>query len=110
MSFPPATEMFQFAGFAPYGYEFTVRCRRSGGLPHSEIPGSTLTRSSPRLIAACYVLHRLSMPRHPPRCPCLLDPLRAVSNARMPRAPPHPWGVDKAGPQHPPEGRARRTV
>ena len=66
MSFPPATEMFQFAGFAPRGYGFTARCRRSGGLPHSEILGSTLARNSPRLIAACYVLHRLSVPRHPP--------------------------------------------
>ncbi len=25
MSFPPATEMFQFAGFAPHGYRFTMR-------------------------------------------------------------------------------------
>ena len=37
-----------------------------GGLPHSEIPGSTIARISPGLIAACYVLHRLSVPRHPP--------------------------------------------
>ena len=65
MSFPPATEMFQFAGFAPQSYIFTMRYRRSGGLPHSEILGSKLTGSSPRLNAACHVLHRLSMPRHP---------------------------------------------
>ena len=74
MSFPPATEMFQFAGFAPRGYGFTARCRRSGGLPHSEIPGSALARSSPRLIAACYVLHRLSVPRHPPDALAYLIP------------------------------------
>ncbi len=37
-----------------------------GGFPHSEIPGSKLIRSSPRLIAAYHVLHRLCMPRHPP--------------------------------------------
>ena len=36
------------------------------GFPHSEIHGSKLTRSSPWLIAACHVLHRLSVPRHPP--------------------------------------------
>ena len=36
------------------------------GLPHSEIPGSTLACSSPRLIAACHVLHRRHVPRHPP--------------------------------------------
>ena len=37
-----------------------------GGFPHSEIRGSKLVRSSPRLIAAYHVLHRLSAPRHPP--------------------------------------------
>ena len=37
-----------------------------GGLPHSEIPGSTPICGSPRLFAACHVLHRLSVPRHPP--------------------------------------------
>jgi hypothetical protein len=34
-------------------------------LPHSEIHGSKGARPSPQLIAACHVLHRLSMPRHP---------------------------------------------
>ena len=36
------------------------------GFPHSEIRGSKLICSSPRLIAACHVLHRLPMPRHSP--------------------------------------------
>src|SRR4051794_32078177 len=36
------------------------------GLPHSEIPGSMRACRSPRHIAACHVLHRLSLPRHPP--------------------------------------------
>jgi hypothetical protein len=36
------------------------------GLPHSEIHGSTIARISPWLFAACYVLHRLLVPRHPP--------------------------------------------
>jgi hypothetical protein len=36
------------------------------GFSHSEILGSKLVRSSPRLIAAVRVLHRLSSPRHPP--------------------------------------------
>ena len=36
------------------------------GLPHSDIRGSTIARISPRLFAACYVLHRLLVPRHPP--------------------------------------------
>src|SRR5215831_12595892 len=37
-----------------------------GGLPHSEIPGSPIARISPGLFAACRVLPRLSVPRHPP--------------------------------------------
>ncbi len=36
------------------------------GFPHSEICGSKLMCSSPQLIAACRVLLRLLMPRHPP--------------------------------------------
>ena len=37
-----------------------------GGLPHSDIHGSTPARGSPWLFAACHVLHRLLVPRHPP--------------------------------------------
>ena len=87
MSFPPATEMFQFAGFASYDYEFIIRYRRSGGLPHSEILGSKLTGSSPRLNAACHVLHRLSMPRHPPNALQTLDHSQphAGSRGQMPK-------------------------
>ena len=44
-----------------------------GGFPHSEIRGSKLVRSSPRLIAAYHVLHRLSAPRHPPNALKSLD-------------------------------------
>ena len=43
------------------------------GLPHSEIHGSKPARGSPRLIAACYVLHRLSVPRHPRNALVTLD-------------------------------------
>ena len=35
------------------------------GLPHSEISGSKLVDSSPKLIAVFRVLHSLLMPRHP---------------------------------------------
>ena len=66
MSFPPATEMVQFAGFASSSYGFTEGYPQRGGLPHSDIPGSTFARNSPGLFAACHVLHRLSVPRHPP--------------------------------------------
>lgn len=51
--------MFQFGAFAPGR-------SRVWGLSHSEIRGSQLLCSSPRLIAALHVLLRLSVPRHPP--------------------------------------------
>ena len=66
--FPPGTEMVHFPGFA-----HTRLCIQRAviwfyqiGFPHSEILGSKLACSSPRLIAACHVLHRLLAPRHPP--------------------------------------------
>ena len=45
----------------------------SGGLPHSEIPGSKLILNSPGLIAEYHVLHRLLLPRHPPNALFALD-------------------------------------
>jgi hypothetical protein len=42
------------------------------GFPHSEISGSMPACGSPKLIAACHVLHRLLLPRHPP---CALSSL-----------------------------------
>src|SRR3569832_1563802 len=65
--------MFQFPGFASPAYVFSRRYRRSGGLPHSEIHGSKPARGSPWLIATCCVLHRLSVPRHPPDALQTLD-------------------------------------
>ena len=65
--------MFQFPGFASPAYGFSRRYRRSGGLPHSEIHGSKPARGSPWLIATCCVLHRLSVPRHPPDALQTLD-------------------------------------
>ena len=38
----------------------------SARFPHSDIPGSSLMCSLPRLFAAYHVLHRLLVPRHPP--------------------------------------------
>jgi hypothetical protein len=46
------------------------------GFPHSDIPGSKLVCSSPRLIAAYHVLRRLLVPRHPP---CALSSLTGIS-------------------------------
>ncbi len=64
------------------------RCHTEGRrwvFPHSEIPGSKLVRSSPRLIAAYHVLHRLSAPRHPP------DALKALDRSR------DPWPLPTVG-------------
>ena len=60
--------MFQFRAFPSYGYLIhrTIPEYCSGVLPHSEISGSALICSSPKLFAACHVLHRLLMPRHSP--------------------------------------------
>ena len=71
------------------------------GFSHSDIPGSVLACSSPRLIAACHVLHRRFVPRHPP---CALirlteaPPAPAEARAGFPSSPPkvapynrHPW-------------------
>ena len=73
MSFPPGTEMFQFPGFASRPYGFRTGYPLRDGLPHSDISGSTFARNSPELIAACYVLHRLLAPRHPPNALTALD-------------------------------------
>jgi hypothetical protein len=75
MSFPPGTEMFQFPGFASATYGFSDGYPlKAGGLPHSEILGSTPARGSPGLVAACHVLHRLLAPRHPPDALAFLGP------------------------------------
>jgi hypothetical protein len=51
-------------------------------LPHSDIRGSPGARPSPRLFAACHVLHRLSVPRHPPDALLVLRPRPAPSTPR----------------------------
>ena len=66
MSFPPGTEMFQFPGFASLHLCIQLHDPLTRGLPHSDIHGSKPARGSPWLFAACHVLHRLLVPRHPP--------------------------------------------
>ena len=58
--------MFQFSALASVHYVFMQRYTLRCGLSHSEIDGSKDVCSSPSLIAACHVLHRHPMPRHPP--------------------------------------------
>ena len=59
--------------------------RVSGGLPHSEIPGSKLILSSPGLIAEYHVLHRLLLPRHPPNALLALDPIQKEQDCSLVR-------------------------
>ena len=74
LSFPPGTEMVHFPGFARtrLWIRQAVRGFYPRGFPHSEISGSMPACGSPKLIAACHVLHRLLLPRHPP---CALSSL-----------------------------------
>ena len=66
--FPPGTEMVHFPGLAHTGLCIQPAVTRVylAGFLHSDIPGSKPACGSPRLIAACHVLHRLLAPRHPP--------------------------------------------
>ena len=91
ISCPPATEMFQFTGWPP-----TCLCVQQAvmglhpiGFPHSDIPGSKPVCGSPRLFAACHVLHRPKAPRHPPHALVPLTapgsiPLSETALARVP--------------------------
>ena len=74
LSFPPGTKMFQFPGFPSenYGFIFGYIDMTLCEFPHSEIFGSKVACTSPKLIAAYRVLHRLPAPRHSPYALCFL--------------------------------------
>ena len=65
--FPAGTEMVHFPALAHTGLciQPAVTGVHPVGFPHSDIPGSKPACGSPRLFAACHVLHRLLAPRHP---------------------------------------------
>ena len=75
MSFPRATEMFQFTRFASHDYVFIMRYLLRGGFPHSEISGSKLICQLPE------AYRRLSRPSSPviakasTTCSYSLDPI-----------------------------------
>src|SRR5438876_4105165 len=80
---PPGTEMVHFPGFARtrlWIHRAVLRFYRSG-FPHSDTPGSMPACGSPRLIAACHVLHRLLLPRH---SPCALSSLTIKFTRHIP--------------------------
>ena len=68
LSFPRGTEMFQFPRLPLPAYVFSRQLHGiiRAGFSHSGISGSTPVSGSPKLIAACYALHRPSAPRNPP--------------------------------------------
>ena len=74
LSPPGGTEMVHFPPFAcsQLFIHWDIPGFCPGGFPHSEISGLTPVCGSPKLIAACHVLHRLFLPRHPP---CALSSL-----------------------------------
>jgi hypothetical protein len=51
---------------APYVFRGGYSGITQSGFPHSDTPGSKPACGSPRLFAACHVLHRLLAPRHSP--------------------------------------------
>ncbi len=68
-SLPAGNEMFHFPAFPPLA--LCVQTRVTGfkvlpGFPIRKSSDRSSVDSSPRLIAASYVLHRLLVPRHPP--------------------------------------------
>ena len=81
--------MFQFPGWPPGAYGFSAGYLdiTPGGFPHSEIHGSRDMCSSPWLIAACHVLHRSPVPRHPPCAPTvflfLAESIQAVDGVKL---------------------------
>ena len=89
--------MFQFPGFASNAYGFSARYPIKGGLPHSDIHGSKPARGSPWLFAACHVLHRLLVPRHPPNALLMLK----TTHARKPSPAPTLRFSPKTPPQRP---------
>src|SRR5699024_7835522 len=68
ISVPRATEMFQFARFAPRNLciQLRVPSKRKVGCPIRRPTVQRLFVSSPQLFADYHVLRRLSSPRHPP--------------------------------------------
>ena len=72
---------FSSPGCLLMSYEFTHGFLHitAEGFPHSDICGSTVVCTSPQLFAACHVLLRLLLPRHPPYALCFLTFSRSYS-------------------------------
>ena len=64
-SIPSVTKMFQFTEYSCFKNKACSIFNRTG-FPIRKSTGQRLLATSPKLIAGCYVLHRLLMSRHPP--------------------------------------------
>ena len=73
LSLPPATKMFQFAGFARSC--LYIQQVVQIGFPISDTLGSMLVSNSPRHFVGHHVLLRLCVPRYPPLALCSLTSL-----------------------------------
>jgi hypothetical protein len=84
MSFPPATEMFQFAGFASHAYEFSVRSPCGGVAPFGD---PRIKECSPLPVAFRSVL-RPSSPlgaKASTKCPSTLDLYLSIRTIPLPK-------------------------
>src|SRR6201996_1596623 len=77
---------------------YSVHDPLTRGLPHSDIHGSKPARGSPWLFAACHVLHRLLVPRHPPNALLILDTCPSARANRHTMHRNHPQTAAPAGP------------
>ncbi len=91
LSFPSGTEMVHFPEFAltRLCIQRVVPRFAREGFPIRRSPVITPVCGLPKLIAACHVLHRLSLPRHPP---CALSSLTIELTQRRE---PHHCGPDQ---------------
>ena len=109
-SFPAGTEMVHFPALSStaYGFSRGYPGITLGGLPHSEISGSTPVCGSPKLIAAYRVLHRLLAPRHPPYALSSLTTLGSRPRVRTSSPPEDDPPETERDPRH--DGRRPRTL
>ena len=98
VSFPPATEMFQFAGLPLAG--LWIQPAVTGHYPDRVSPFGnpwiSTCSGSPRHIVACHVLHRLLAPRHPPRALCSLTSLDSSPRGKCERVRDHTLSLSSA--------------
>ena len=88
VSVPWVGSLARVTGYAP------------AGLPHSDTPGSRFACNSPGLFAACHVLLRRSVPRHPPCALVRLTSPRSMGPIRGTATSVRPASGSATGPVH----------